>query len=251
VDPRGGLRAGARHHRRDRRPRRRPRGAATSAPPLTVFFDFDGTLVDVRERHYRTYRSALAPLGGRPLDPAAYWRRKRRGAGQAEVLAASGVAPGRGEEFLARFLAEIEAPDRLALDRLLPGAEATLAALAGRGDRLVLLSLRRDPEAFAAQVARLGIGGLFARVGAGRSSEDGAVAKRRLIEAASFDGPAAVVGDTEADMGAARALGLAPVGVSTGLRDRRFLLAAGATVVADRVARVPAALDGAARAGAS
>jgi phosphoglycolate phosphatase-like HAD superfamily hydrolase len=73
------------------------------------------------------------------------------------------------------------------------------------------------------------------------------VAKRRLIEAAGFDGPAAVVGDTEADMGAARALGLAPVGVSTGLRSRRFLLAAGATVVVDRVARVPAALDGAAR----
>jgi phosphoglycolate phosphatase len=246
VDPRGGLRAGARHHRRDRRPRRRPRGAATRAPPLTVFFDFDGTLVDVRERHYRTYRSALAPLGGRPLDPAAYWRRKRRGAPLAEVLAASGVAPGRREEFLGRFLAEIEAPARLALDRLFPGAEATLAALAGRGDRLVLLSLRRSPEAFADQVARLGIGELFARVDAGRTAEDGRVAKRRLIEAASFDGPAAVVGDTEADMGAASALGLAPVGVTTGLRNRSYLLSAGAATVVDRIGQVPAALHGAA-----
>jgi phosphoglycolate phosphatase-like HAD superfamily hydrolase len=49
-------------------------------------------------------------------------------------------------------------------------------------------------------------------------------------------------------MGAARELGLAPVGVSSGLRNRRFLLAAGAAAVVDRVGQVPAALDGAARA---
>jgi phosphoglycolate phosphatase len=160
------------------------------------------------------------------------------------VLAASGAGPGRREAFLARFLAEIESPDRLALDRLLPGAVAALAALAARGDRLVLLSLRRDPAAFAGQVARLRIAERFARVDAGRTSADDRVAKRRLIEAAGVDGPAAVVGDTEADMGAARALGLAAVGVTTGLRNRRVLLAAGADAVVDRTARVPAALDG-------
>jgi phosphoglycolate phosphatase len=162
------------------------------------------------------------------------------------VLAASGTGPGRREAFLHRFLAEIESPDRLALDRLLPGAAAALAALAARGDRLVLVSLRRDPAAFAGQVARLGIAERFDRVDAGRTSADDRVAKRRLIEAAGLGGPAAVVGDTEADMGAARALGLAAVGVTTGLRNRRVLLAAGADAVVDRIARVPAAVDGAA-----
>jgi phosphoglycolate phosphatase-like HAD superfamily hydrolase len=82
-------------------------------------------------------------------------------------------------------------------------------------------------------------------VDAGRTSADDRVAKRRLIEAAGLDGPGAVVGDTEADMGAARALGLAAVGVSTGLRNRGVLLAAGAGTVVDRLARVPAAVDGA------
>jgi phosphoglycolate phosphatase len=244
VDPRGGLRAGARPRRRDRPPRGRPGGAATSTRPLTVFFDFDGTLVDVRARHYRTYRAALAPLGGRPLGDAAYWRLKRRGARLAEVLARSQVGPERQEEFLDRFLAGIEAPAALALDRLFPRVEATLAALRGRGDRLVLLSLRRSPAAFADQVERLGIAAAFARVDAGREHEDGGLAKRHLIERAGLGPAAAVVGDTEADVAAALALGLASVGLTTGLRSRRFLLAAGAAAVVDRIAQVPAALDG-------
>jgi phosphoglycolate phosphatase-like HAD superfamily hydrolase len=55
-----------------------------------------------------------------------------------------------------------------------------------------------------------------------------------------------VVGDTEADMGAALALGLTPVGVTTGLRNRSYLLGAGAATVLDGVGQVPAALHGAA-----
>ena len=82
---------------------------------------------------------------------------------------------------------------------------------------------------------------------AGRAAADDRAAKRWLIEAAGLGGPGAVVGDTEADMGAARALGLAAVGVSTGLRNRGVLLAVGADAVVDRLARVPAAVDGATR----
>jgi phosphoglycolate phosphatase len=158
------------------------------------------------------------------------------------VLARSEVDPGRQDRFLARFLAEIEAPARLALDRLFPGVEAALGALAGAGDRLVLLSLRRSPAAFAGQVERLGIAGAFERVDAARTSEDARLAKRDLVARAAADGRAAVVGDTEADVGAARALGLASVGVTTGLRNRGYLLRAGADVVVDRIGQVPAAL---------
>jgi phosphoglycolate phosphatase len=159
------------------------------------------------------------------------------------VLARSEVDPERQDRFLARFLAEIEAPARLALDRLFPGVEAALEALRRDGDRLVLLSLRRSPAAFAGQVERLGIAGAFERVDAARTSEDARAAKRDLVERAGADGAAdAVVGDTEADVGAARALGLASVGVTTGLRNRGYLLAAGADVVVDRIGQVPPAL---------
>jgi phosphoglycolate phosphatase-like HAD superfamily hydrolase len=149
----------------------------------------------------------------------------------------------RQDEFLQRFLERIEAPASLALDRLFPGVEATLAALRRRGARLVLLSLRRSPNAFAQQVDRLGIGPAFELVDAGRVHEDGAMSKRHLIERASLGAAAAVVGDTEAHVLAARALGLASIGVTTGLRNRGYLLGAGAGAVVDRVDRVPATLD--------
>jgi phosphoglycolate phosphatase len=200
-------------------------------------------LVDVRERHYRTYRWAVASIGGRPLGGTAYWRLKRRGTPQAEVLTRSGVDAERRDEYLERFLERIEAPASLALDQLFPGAVAALAALQRRGARLVLHSLRRSPDAFARQVDRLGIGPAFELVDSGRVHRDGAMAKRHLIERAGFEAVAAVVGDTEADILAARALGLASVGVTTGLRNRGFLLGAGAGTVVDRIGQVPAILD--------
>jgi phosphoglycolate phosphatase-like HAD superfamily hydrolase len=117
--------------------------------------------------------------------------------------------------------------------------------LRAAGHRLVLLSLRRSPAAFADQVARLGIAELFDRVDTGRTSEDGRLAKRALIERAGLPGRAAVVGDTEADVGAALDLGLVPVAVTTGLRNRGFLVAAGAAAVVGRIGEVPAVLEGA------
>jgi phosphoglycolate phosphatase-like HAD superfamily hydrolase len=140
-------------------------------------------------------------------------------------------------------VAGVEAPASLALDRLLPGAGRTLTGLARRGVRLVLLSLRRSPEAFRRQVDGLGIAGAFERVCSGNAYEDGARSKRHLIEQVGLGHPAAVVGDTEADVLAARALGLASVAVTTGLRNRGYLLRAGADVVIDRIGQVPAALE--------
>jgi phosphoglycolate phosphatase-like HAD superfamily hydrolase len=51
-----------------------------------------------------------------------------------------------------------------------------------------------------------------------------------------------VVGDTEADVLAAHALGLRAIGVASGLRSRGYLERAGAEVVLARVTQLPAAL---------
>jgi phosphoglycolate phosphatase len=196
----------------------------------------------VRERHYLTYRSSLEAVGGRPLGAGAYWARKRRGAGWPEVLGGSQVAAGLAGPFLERFLAEIEAPWRLRLDRLFPGVRPTLETLRRRGDRLFLVSLRRSSREFLDQVRGLGIAGAFEGVLSGQAHAEGRLAKLHLLRQVELDGPAAVVGDTEADVLAARQLGLAAIAVSSGLRTAAYLKAAGADAVVDGVAQVPTIL---------
>lgn len=196
----------------------------------------------MRERHYRTYRSTTEAFQGRPLAMAEYWRLKRRGARWGELLGRSGVAARLEGAFLERFVAQIEAPASLRLDRLLPGVEETLVALRRRGDRLFLLSLRSSSRDFLQQVCGLGIASVFERVCSGREHPQGNLAKVHLIEQLGFDRPAAVVGDTEADILAARSLGLPAIGVSTGLRNRSYLRHVGADVVVERLRELPATL---------
>jgi phosphoglycolate phosphatase-like HAD superfamily hydrolase len=196
----------------------------------------------VRERHYATYRSAVEAFGGRPLDAGRYWARKRRGVRWAELLVQSEVAAGREAAFLERFVARIEAPPSLRLDRLFPGVPETLDALRLRGDRLVLLSLRRSPEALLRQVHDLGIAGAFERICSGQEHAEGHRSKVHLIRQVQPGPWAVLVGDTEADVLAAKQLGLPSVGVSSGLRTRGYLRRVGADVVVDGVRQLPAVL---------
>ena len=196
----------------------------------------------MRERHYRTYRATVEALGGRPLGGTAYWTLKRRRARWAELLERSELAATSEPAFLERFVAQIEAPGNLRLDRLFPGVRKTLAALRRRGDRLFLVSLRRSSGGLLRQVHDLGIAPAFERVCSGRTEAEDHLQKASLIRRLGCDPPAAVVGDTEADILAARALGLTAVGVSSGLRNRGHLASAGADVLVARIGQVPKAL---------
>lgn len=196
----------------------------------------------MRERHYRTYRSTTEAFGGRPLDSGRYWTLKRRGIGWAEILRKSEVAARWEGAFLERFVAAIEAPSNLALDRLFPGVKGVLETLRLQGDRLFLLSLRRSSSGFLQQVHDLGISSEFERTRAGHAQPLGHLDKIQLIRQAGFSPPAAVVGDTEADVLAARELGLAAIGVASGLRNRAYLKQVGTHVVVDGIRQVPEAL---------
>jgi phosphoglycolate phosphatase len=186
--------------------------------------------------------SATRAFEGRPLDATRYWTLKRRGAAWPEILGKSQVTLRFQEAFIDRFVAWIEAPASLGLDRLFPGTKLALETLGRQGDRLVLLSLRRSSSAFLQQVSDLGLAQLFEWTRTGHTQAVGHLDKIELIRQAGFSPPAAVVGDTEADVLAARELGLAAVAVSSGLRNRSYLRRVGADVVLDGVRQVPEAL---------
>ena len=202
----------------------------------TIYFDLDGTLIDVRNRHYAAYADAIRSLGLAPLGEASYWQRRRGGASSAE-LTEDEAARAR---FLEGFIERIEQPSYLSMDEIIPGAIEALDALHA-SYALVLVTLRRHRAALHVQLARLGLAHRFdAVLSPGREG----ASKASLIRAALLPSDGSiVVGDSEADVETARTLRLTAICVTTGVRDRTFLRALAPDLLIDSVMELPMALD--------
>lgn len=188
-----------------------------------VVLDLDGTLIDVSQRHHAVYRDVLDELGEPAIPFERYWALKRADTPWAEIL-----GNGLEKEFLARFRERIEQPSYLALDRLFPFTRPALDALAAH--ELYLLTLRRSPEALQDQLDRLDLARHFKAVVSGER-------KRELI--ATIPGREFVVGDTEADVAAAREVGAISVAVASGIRNETVLRRAEPDHLADDISVLP------------
>ncbi|HEY8489717.1 MAG TPA: HAD hydrolase-like protein [Dehalococcoidia bacterium] len=208
----------------------------------TIYLDLDGTLLDVRGRYWALHSHLVGRLGARSPLQRAYWGRKRRGLGLEAVLLDAGPAARR--EYRRRWLAEVETAAFLQHDRLLPGARDALARLGVRA-RLVLVTLRRNRRTLVAQLDHLGISGFFAQVATPQTPTEHESKAALIRRVDGLPGPGAlVVGDTEADVAAARELGLRSVAVLSGLRDRAFLEARRPDYIIQSITELPRLLEG-------
>jgi len=218
--------------------------APVCPPDAPLFLDLDGVLLDVSARYYRLHADLLAGTGAVPVDRETYWMRLRERRPLVELVR-DGRAPGLDEEAYRRaWLERIEAPEYLMHDRVVPGTAERLGALGVRHP-LVLTTLRRRREGLLAQLDALGLRTFFAEVLTAEPLAGAADAerKRRLIESSPLLRPgAAVVGDTEADVRAGRALGLVTVAVLSGLRSRAVLAAEGPSAIIDSIASLGEAI---------
>lgn len=188
----------------------------------TLLFDLDGTLLDVRARHYAVYSGLLGEMGVAPLPRPLYWRRRRAGSPSAELV----PGPLR-ERFRRGWMERIEGREMLAIDRLQPGTKRTLEALSA-GHRLVLVTLRHDAEALAWQLGALGLSAHFPLV---LTPPPGVTTKVGLW---TGDGSSLkVIGDSEADIELATAAGGESICLTHGVRSGRFLRECGADRLAD------------------
>ncbi|MHB8488560.1 MAG: HAD family hydrolase [Candidatus Dormibacteria bacterium] len=191
--------------------------------PPTLVFDLDGTLLDVSARHHHVYSTVCESLGGQPLDRAAYWQLKRQRAGWPEILALSGLDESQVTSFEAAFAELIELPDNLGFDVLFPDTIPVLTRLAATY-RCALVSLRSSATALRAQLAVFALTPFFEAIEVAPAGSDPAFQKARLIRrTVPADDPAVVIGDTEADVAAANALGYLSIAVSSGIRDKDLL----------------------------
>lgn len=202
---------------------------------LVVALDLDGTLVDARERQVGLTVAILEDLGLAAIDEDALWERKRDGARTAEALVWLGVPADGAAEVQRLWIERVERREWLERDGVLDGAVDALASMRADGAEPFILTARRDAQAVAWQVERLGLGLDLEVV----DPADAAAAKAAVL---GRRGAAGFIGDAESDAAAAHAAGIPFVGVSSGQRSADFLRAAGVELVADDVSAAWAAL---------
>jgi phosphoglycolate phosphatase-like HAD superfamily hydrolase len=193
---------------------------STSSPSRgTLALDLDGTLIDPRPRQVAALAALLGP--GLEIDGDRLWELKREGLTTLRALTRLGFDAETAASLSERWVATVEDPRRLGLDRLLPGVADALEGLAAVGTRPLILTARQDAERARDQVASLGLLRWCADISV-VSPSSAAEEKAVQLVARSCR---AFVGDTESDARAAELAGVDFAAVTSGQRSRQFLLA--------------------------
>lgn len=190
-----------------------------------LVFDLDGTLVDHRGRTYGLHRDYCLAHGYTPVPVETYHARK--GMGESERLTVRESIPAAElDSYMAWKRSQIESDEALALDRAWPEMLTLLGRLAPRAT-LVLLTCRQSEGQARKQLQRLAMADKFTTIIA-TPSDDSTNSKvgalRAYLERAAID-PAlvTVIGDTECEIAAARAVGASCFSVTWGVRSADFL----------------------------
>ncbi len=186
---------------------------------MTIFFDVDGTLLDVRERYFRSHLAGLESV--KPiLTKEEYWELKQNKTPEKEILARHypSVDADRYETLRHPTLEEA---DFVAADTLLPGVKDLLKKLSSLYP-LIIVTLRKHPDVLAEQLRALEIDSYFTHVLSSPSHTLHWETKAALMKPHAEIGDW-IIGDTEADILAGKQLGLITCGVLSGIRTRALL----------------------------
>lgn len=208
---------------------------------MKIFFDLDGTLVDVSARHHKVYCDVVAKFSGNALNKDEYWNLKRNKASWEDILPLSKIGADLKDEFLEEFIKLIENKDYLKLDKLIPGALKTARYLYS-ANTCYLVSLRRNPENLEAEINWLGLRPYFHKVLSGHSETDGSDVKTLLIRNALAENTGTIIGDTEADVLTGKDLGLTTIAVTSGIRSQEFLEHLNPNYICSTIAELPGVL---------
>ncbi|MGD9803906.1 MAG: HAD-IA family hydrolase [Hyphomicrobiaceae bacterium] len=227
----------------------------TTAWPRAIVFDLDGTLVDSAPDIQLAINAAFKPFGLPPFDLPAVTTMIGGGArpaiSRAAALAGLSLSESETDDALARFY-PVYAEASSAGRGLYPGAKELLSGLASQSIPLGLCTNKAEPIAEIALDA-LGIRHFFGSVVGARDDlpkKPDPAALRAAFTPLVADVVAAdvlMIGDTTADIGAARAAGCRSIAITHGY-SRVPVIELGADAIVDNLAEIPAALARLARA---
>lgn len=203
---------------------------------LRLITDFDGPIMDVSDRYYRVYQQCLMETQ-RPdqevcvLPKAEFWEMKRGRVPETEIGILSGLDASGARSFADKRRQTVHTLPYLIYDRPASGAVETLEKVQRAGVELVVMTMRRVRELDEA-LNRCNLGPFFPDNRRYCLPNDyvktGDVKDKPLLMAKALSElpPASdvwMVGDTEADIVAAKTHGVKVIGVLCGIRDRTQL----------------------------
>ncbi|MGF1480598.1 MAG: HAD family hydrolase [Cyanophyceae cyanobacterium] len=199
---------------------------------LRLITDFDGPIVDVSERYYSVYQYCLntskrSEQAVRQLSKSEFWQLKRSRIPERQIGLLSGLDEEQAKEFALLRRRTVHSLPYLVHDRLLPGVRETLEKLQYLQVDVVVMTMRRvreletalesfDLHQFFPSNRRYCLSNEHQK---STDVED----KTQLMKQALQELPARevwMVGDTEADIVAAKTYNVRVIGVLSGIRDR-------------------------------
>jgi phosphoglycolate phosphatase-like HAD superfamily hydrolase len=204
---------------------------------LRLITDFDGPIMDVSERYYQVYQFCLAEVS-RPdqalncLSKAEFWQLKRSQVPEREIGRLSGLDADQAIAFARLRRQTVHTLPYLVHDTPVPGAIATLERVQQLGIDLAIMTMRRVRELEDA-FDRYHLARFFPADRRYCLSNDYVKTadiqdKPLLMAQALAELPPCtdvwMVGDTEADIIAAKTHGVKVIAVLCGIRDRTQLL---------------------------
>jgi phosphoglycolate phosphatase-like HAD superfamily hydrolase len=200
---------------------------------MKIITDFDGPIMDLSDRYYHVYQLCLDKVKQphqslRVLTKAEFWKYKRAQVSERKIGIESGLTAIQADEF--RQLRDLHAHQLqyLSLDRVVPGSIAALETIQASGGKLFVMTLRRNCELEPA-LQQYNLDRFFPRESRYCLPNDyvkhGDVAAKTQLMAKALtalkpDPTTWMVGDTEADIVAAKTHGIKVIGVLSGIRDR-------------------------------
>jgi phosphoglycolate phosphatase len=218
----------------------------SDATSTTIFCDFDGPVVDVSDRYYGTYHLALADTAQfyrelsqglenislqpnlQVLSKEQFWEMKQNRIPDREIARQSGLQDDEIDFFIRRVVKIVNCSDLLQQDKIQIGASWALKLLHSEGFKLVLVTLRDRTEA-TEMLEKYNLRGLFSGI---YGSDNCQAAYQNYTELktqflaraitecdsrANRNG-AWIIGDTEADILAGKAMQIRTIGLTCGIR---------------------------------
>ena len=203
---------------------------------LRLITDFDGPIMDVSERYYRVYQLCLEKTrypeqAITELSKAEFWQLKRSHTPEIQIALKSGLDQQQGQEFSQIRKQTVHTLPYFQYDVLVPTALNALSKVQAAGVDLAVMTMRRvreldyafnqyDLGKFFLENRRYCLGNDYVKT---RDVEDKPLLMARALAELPPAADTWMIGDTEADITAAKKHNIKIIGVESGIRDRHQL----------------------------